>query len=577
MDPAALKKLSREEKYVKLRRGVIGPTTADVKLGGSAVPNTGVPVLGPTPTVGDTVNVLVQGNQMLILTSGGGAGSPGPAGSVWHWANTSGAPDPLLGIVGDWALTNDGDVYEKIGGGGGWTLRDNLTGPQGAQGNQGIQGPQGNVGNTGATGPAGRPSGFPYTFSTLTAEADPGSGKFRFNAAAVLATSLYISETDADGNGLVGWMDTWDDSTSTVRGYLHIALASSPRFFYLYSVTGTRTDNGTWDTFTVARVAGDGPLQDGDSCIISFWRTGDKGEQGTQGIQGPQGTAGAGADTFPCQFRLSLVSGDAMPVADQTAKATLYAVPYGGNRISLWNGSAWVVHTPTERSLALGTLTSGLNYDVFAYDNAGTVTLELLAWTSDTARAMALTTQDGVLVKSGAATRRYLGTIRTTATTTTEDSAAKRFVWNYYNRVARRLYTVPGYNNNNALTSFTYTSTNWGAVNGGTGSQIGIVIGVSEDEIQARIQALVGNSTNAARIALGVDSTSNPASMGHKDASATNHQIATSWNDQLAAGYHALNFLAQTDAGTMTIYVDLRIGGATADTPVSFMSGRVFA
>jgi hypothetical protein len=48
--------------------------------------------------------------------------------------------------------------------------------------------------------------------------------------------------------------------------------------------------------------------------------------------------------------------------------------------------------------------------------------------------------QNGVLVKSGATTRRYLGTIMTTGTAgQTEDSIARRFVWNYANRRERKL------------------------------------------------------------------------------------------------------------------------------------------
>ena len=52
-----------------------------------------------------------------------------------------------MGIVGDWYLNDsNGDIYEKTGAST-YTLRDNLTGPQGIQGTQGPVGP--------STGPAG--------------------------------------------------------------------------------------------------------------------------------------------------------------------------------------------------------------------------------------------------------------------------------------------------------------------------------------------------------------------------------------------------------------------------------------
>src|SRR3990172_12032733 len=147
----------------------------------------------------------------------------------------------------------------------------------------------------------------------------------------------------------------------------------------------------------------------------------------------------------PCG-RLTLTSGVPVTSADVTAATTVYYTPYGCNQISLYSGSAWSTISFSEVSCALGTLTSAKNYDAFIYNNAGTATCELsAAWTNDSTRADALTTQDGVNVKSGATTRRYVGTSRTTSTTTTEDSGGgtttqvggKRFVWNQDNRVGR--------------------------------------------------------------------------------------------------------------------------------------------
>src|SRR3990167_7040004 len=128
-----------------------------------------------------------------------------------------------------------------------------------------------------------------------------------------------------------------------------------------------------------------------------------------------------------CDGRLTLTSGTPVTTADVTGATSIYFAPFKGNRIGLYDGSsAWAIYTFTELTLALGTLTSGLPYDVFAYDSSGTVTLEALAWTNGTTRATALTTQNGVLVKTGATTRRYLGTFYTTATTTTESSRRDR-------------------------------------------------------------------------------------------------------------------------------------------------------
>ena len=150
-----------------------------------------------------------------------------------------------------------------------------------------------------------------------------------------------------------------------------------------------------------------------------------------------------GGDFAVADGRLTLTSGTPVTTADVTGATTIYYTPYKGNSIGLYDGSsAWTILTFTEKSLALGTLTSGLPYDVFAYNNSGVVALELLAWTSATARATALVYQNGVLVKSGATTRRYLGTFYTTSTTQTADALATRYLYNYYNRVMRVGYVI---------------------------------------------------------------------------------------------------------------------------------------
>lgn len=138
--------------------------------------------------------------------------------------------------------------------------------------------------------------------------------------------------------------------------------------------------------------------------------------------------------------RLTLESGVPVSTSDQTAKTNVYYTPYVHNVVPLWDGYKWVPVEFTEKTLALGTLTSGLPYDVFGYLSAGALVLESLAWTNGTTRATAVTLQDGRYCKSGDKTRLLLGTFYTTATTTTEDSAKHRFLSNVYNKVERRLF-----------------------------------------------------------------------------------------------------------------------------------------
>jgi len=110
-------------------------------------------------------------------------------------------------------------------------------------------------------------------------------------------------------------------------------------------------------------------------------------------------------------LRLSLTSGTPVTTTDVTYSAaqTLYATPYSGGLISLYDGSNWQQYFTSEISLALGTLTNAVGYDVFCYANSGVPTLEFTAWTNSTTRATNLTRQNGILCKTGSLTRRYLG------------------------------------------------------------------------------------------------------------------------------------------------------------------------
>lgn len=265
-----------------------------------------------------------------------------------------------------------------------------------------------------------------------------------------------------------------------------------------------------------------------------------------------------------CQGRLTTESGVPVSTSDRTAQGTLYFTPFAGNRVGLYDGTRWGLHAFTELSLALSALTSGKNYDVFLYDNAGTPTLELsAAWTDDTTRADALTTQDGVLVKSGATTRRYLGTIRTTGTTTTEDSTTKRFVWNYYNRTDRTLLKQ------DTTASWTYTSASWRATNNSSSNRIEVVTGAVGGVLRASVAAAIeAASGRDSAIGMGLDSTTSPVTMlgVYANYSATTTLISSGYAHAdifIPLGYHYVSGMEFGHASGITYY-----GARTSSTPI---------
>jgi hypothetical protein len=274
---------------------------------------------------------------------------------------------------------------------------------------------------------------------------------------------------------------------------------------------------------------------------------------GYSGISGLSGYSGITGSTAPVirslsNFRLTLESGQPVSTSNQEAKTTLYMTPYVGKLISLYYSSTWSTYETGEISLSLSSYTANKNYDIWAYYSGSAVTLDSTVWTNDTTRATALSTQDAVYIKSGDATRRYIGTIRTTGTTgQCEDSYTSRYVWNMYNRVGRWGFTT------NTTASWTYSSTTPREWNAGTGQiRYKFVVG----QWQGLIAVLAGNMTGGGYLGLAFDQTTGLHSAYITD---TNSRVyyggayfGTLYN--FPPGYHYFTGVELINGGTMTVY-----------------------
>ncbi len=282
--------------------------------------------------------------------------------------------------------------------------------------------------------------------------------------------------------------------------------------------------------------------------------------------------------------RLTLETGVAISSTDQTAKTTIYYTPYIHSLIGLYDETtlAWTAHPFTQKSLALGTLVSGKNYDVFAYLTSGAVAIEALVWTSDSARATILNAVDGVWLKNGDMSRRYVGTFRTTTTTTTEDSEAKRFVYNANNKVPRSMLGTLGYADNTTNETFTFlpaSLSTYAQLNGGTGNKCEWVNGLTETVFLSGSAFYTAGATSYLVVGVGVDTTTGSSFfVAQNDTAGGNAwQRGNSKSVSFAAGYHysALNGAVITTLNAATIYRDdARYGGA-ADPLRTFISASI--
>ncbi len=261
-------------------------------------------------------------------------------------------------------------------------------------------------------------------------------------------------------------------------------------------------------------------------------------------------------DNSIAQGRLTLESGNPIPTTDQLNKTTIYFTPYIGNRIALYDGSEWEIHTFSEVSLPVPVTTSNTNFDIFIYDNSGTLTLEAVTWASDTTRSVELVRQDGVLVRNGAATRRYLGTIRSTETAgQTEDSARRRLVWNMYNRVHRQLFRQE------STTFWYYGTTTWRYSNNSSLNRLEWVLGLNENPVWAMFseEIICGGSMVRAQIGLGLDWVSGPPAIqsfvgNYLTSGNTAFTPSVHYNGYSGIGYHYLAALEYAVYSTPGFY-----------------------
>ncbi len=223
-----------------------------------------------------------------------------------------------------------------------------------------------------------------YTFSTGTADADPGNGTLRLNnVAAASATVAYIDNLDSSGATVSGILDMFDDSTNTIKGQLTLRSKASAAIAYVYNVTGPVVDGGGYRKLTLAFANGAGALPTTpDGIWLIFTRAGDKGADGT-GVGNFIGSASSVADnivTFAGTTGKvgkdsgvavgSLVTGPASAIGDNLATfngATGKVVKDSGIAVSSLapKASPAFTGTPTAPSAAPGTNTTQIATTAF--------------------------------------------------------------------------------------------------------------------------------------------------------------------------------------------------------------------
>jgi hypothetical protein len=127
--------------------------------------------------------------------------------------------------------------------------------------------------------PAGGDSAM-FQYSTTTADADPGSGKFRLNNATISsATEMYIDDLEFNGTDVSAWVQSWDDvaGNDTNRGRIRISKANTLDTWMVFKVTGAITDATGYSKISLVYIDSAGTFADDDKAFIAFVSSGEDG------------------------------------------------------------------------------------------------------------------------------------------------------------------------------------------------------------------------------------------------------------------------------------------------------------
>ena len=156
----------------------------------------------------------------------------------------------------------------------------------------------GPIGYTGSRGTDAY--GIVYNFDTSTTSGDPGSGDFRFSIAWTSGSpgtsyEAYVSDTDANGTGVLSLLNTLDDSTNDNKALCVLSKKSDPTVNAKFYVTGFTTSTG-WRTLDVVYIDRDNwtSVNNGDEMFMSISIIGDQGDTGFTGSVGFTGSQGVG-------------------------------------------------------------------------------------------------------------------------------------------------------------------------------------------------------------------------------------------------------------------------------------------
>ena len=127
---------------------------------------------------------------------------------------------------------------------------------------------------------AGGAFAIPYVFDATTTDADPGAGKLRLSSTTQNAATVIRLDLTSAGQDHTTLIDTFDDSTSVVKGSIRLVKQGDITKWMTFNLTAMTTPSGYRNLTVVCTDSSTtNPFTNGDALMLSFQRTGDKGDK----------------------------------------------------------------------------------------------------------------------------------------------------------------------------------------------------------------------------------------------------------------------------------------------------------
>ncbi|MEO9297557.1 hypothetical protein [Devosia alba] len=244
-----------------------------------------------------------------------------------------------------------------------------------------------------------------YRFSDSVTDADPGAGYLRLNNIAIgSATAAYIDDLDANGAGVAGVIDSWDDQgTPGARGQLWVRSASDPSAFHALKVTDSVVDGTGYSKLTLVYIGGSGGFAADDELMVMFSAQGADGTNAILGAwQGPWVTA------FAYDVDDLVEQGGSTYICMEAHTAGTFATDLAADK---WDLAVEKGDTGDAATIAVGDVTTVAPGDPAAVANSGTSGAAIfdfdipqgeqgergINWQGDYSGATAYVLDDGVL------------------------------------------------------------------------------------------------------------------------------------------------------------------------------------